>query len=72
MLVLKMQRVKLLGRIGNISLLGERSVLRRKVFTMDGHGKGNGVPCIIGGDREQEEVKKLKYFIMDGGCQYIE
>jgi len=63
-LVLKMQRVSLLGRIGNISVLGKKSVLRRKVFTMDGHGKGNGVPCIIAGDREQVEVMKLKYFNM--------
>jgi len=53
-----MQRVRLLGRIGNISVLGKNSVLRRKVFTMDGYGKGNGVPCIAGGDREQEEVMK--------------
>jgi len=67
-----MQRVRLLGRIGNISLLEEMAFLRRKVFTMDGPWKGNGVPCIAVGDREQEEVMKLKDFIMDGGCQYIE
>jgi len=72
MLVLKMQRVRLLGRIGNISLLGERSVLRRKIFTMEEPGKGNGVPRTTLGDREQEEVMKFKYFIMDCGCQYIE
>jgi hypothetical protein len=50
----------------------EKTVLRRNVFTMEGHGKGNGVPCTIIGDREQEEVMKLKYFNMDGCCQYIE
>jgi len=56
---LKMQRVSLLGRIVNISLLGEKAVLRRNVFTMEGHGKGNGVPGITVGDREQDEVMKL-------------
>jgi len=71
-LVLKMQRVRLLGRIGNISLSGEKSVLRRKVFTMEGPGKGNAVPCIIAGDREQDEVMKLKDFNMDFGCLNIE
>jgi hypothetical protein len=67
-----MQRVRLLGRIANISLLGEKSVLRRKVFTTEGPGKGNGVPFITVGDREQDEVMKLKDFNMDVGCQYIE
>jgi hypothetical protein len=62
-----MQRVSLLGRIVNISLLGEKAVLRRKVFTMEGHEKGNGVPCITVGVREQDEVKKLKDFNMVGG-----
>jgi len=67
-----MQRARLLLRTGNISLLGEKSVLRRKVFTMDGHGKENGVPRITVGDSEQEEVMKLKYFNMDDGSQYTE
>jgi len=71
-LVLKMHRVRLLGRIVNISLLGKKALLRRNVFTMEGHGKGKGVLCITGGDREQDEVMKLKDFIMDVGCQYIE
>ena len=71
-LVLKMQRVRLLGRIGNISLLEEKAVLRRKVLTMEGPGKGNGIPCITVGDREHDEVRKLKDFNMDVGCQYIE
>jgi len=57
-----MQRVRLLERIGNIFLLGEKAVLRRKVFTMEGHGKGNGIPCITVGDREHDEVRKLKNF----------
>jgi len=39
---------------------------------MEEPGKGNEVPCISVGDRELEEVMKLKDFIMDGGCQYIE
>jgi len=64
---LKMQRVSLLGRIVNISLLGEKAVLRRKVFTMEGHEKGNGVPCITVDVREQDEVMKLKDFNMVGG-----
>jgi hypothetical protein len=67
-----MQRVILLGRIANISLLGEKAVLRRKVFTMEGSGKGNGIPSIKVGDREHDEVRKLKDFNMDVGCQYIE
>jgi hypothetical protein len=53
---LKMQRVSLFGRIVNISLLGERAVLRRKVFTMEGPQKGNGVRCIRVGNREHDEV----------------
>jgi hypothetical protein len=39
---------------------------------MEGPGKGKGVPFITMGDREHDEVKKLKDFNMDGGCQYIE
>jgi hypothetical protein len=68
---LTMQRVSLLGRIVNISVLGKKAVLRRNVFTMEGPGKGNGVPCITVGDREHDEVTKLKDFNMDRGCQYI-
>ena len=41
---LKIQRVSWLGSNGNISLLGEKTVLRRNVFTMEEHGKGNEVP----------------------------
>jgi hypothetical protein len=66
-----MQRVSLLGRTGNISVLGEKTVLWRNVFTMEGHGKDKGVPCNTVGDRKQDEVMKLKDFIMNGGCQYI-
>jgi len=39
---------------------------------MEGPGKGNGIPCITVGDREHDEVRKLKDFNMDVGCQYIE
>ena len=67
-----MQRVSLLGRIGNISLLGEEAILRRNIFTMEEHGKGNGVPCLKVGDKEKDEVMNLKDFIMDGCCQYNE
>jgi hypothetical protein len=66
-----MQRVSLLRHTVNISVLGKKTVLRRKVFTMEGPGKANGVPCIGAGDREQDEVMKLKDFNMDGVCQYI-
>jgi hypothetical protein len=59
-----MQRVSFLGRIGNISLLGEKTVLRRNVFTMEGPEKGNGVPCITVGEREHDEVTKFKAFNM--------
>ena len=62
-LILKMQRVRLLGRNGNVSELEEKAVLRRNVFTMEGHGKGNGVPCITEDDKAQEEVKKFKDFL---------
>ena len=61
---------QLFGRIGNSSLLGEKAVLQRNVFTMEGLGRGNGVPCSSVGDREQDEVRKLKDFNKDGGCQY--
>jgi hypothetical protein len=62
----------LLGRIVNISVLGEKTVLRRNIFTTAGNGKGNGVPCITVGDREQDELMNLKDFNTDGACQYIE
>jgi hypothetical protein len=67
-----MQRVRSLGSNGNVFELEEKAVLRRNVFTMEGHGKGNGVPCISEDDKAQEEVMKFKGFIMNGGCQYIE
>jgi hypothetical protein len=62
-LVLKMQRVGFLGRNENVTVLEEKAILRRNVFTMEGNGKGNGVPCITEDDREQEEVMKLKDII---------
>jgi len=65
-----MQHVSLLGRTGNISVLGEKTDLRRNLFKMEGHGKGNGVPCITVGDREHDEVTKLTKCNKDGGCQY--
>jgi len=67
-----MHRFSLLGRNGNISVLRQKTVLRRNIFTMEEHVKGNGVPSLTLGDREQEEVMKLKDFIMNGGCQYTE
>jgi hypothetical protein len=67
-----MQRFSLFGRNGNISVFWQKTVLRRNVFTMEEHVKGNGVPCLRVGDREHEEVIKLKDFIMNGGCQYTE
>jgi len=57
-----MQRVSLLGRNGHISVLWQKAVLRRNLFTMEEHVKGNGVPCLTMGDREQEEVMKFKDF----------
>jgi hypothetical protein len=51
--------------------VGEKAVLRRNVFTMKGPGKGNGFPCITVGDWEQDEVRKLKNFNVDGGKQNI-
>jgi hypothetical protein len=38
---------------------------------MVGIVRGNGIPCISVGDREQKEVMKLKNFNMDGVRQYI-
>jgi hypothetical protein len=46
-------------------MFGEEAVLRRNVYTMEGPGKGNGVPCVIMGDREQDEVTKLKNINMN-------
>jgi hypothetical protein len=54
-----MQRVRLLRRVVNTAVLGEKAVLRRKVFTVDGPGKGNGVPRYKLGEGEQDEVKQL-------------
>ena len=71
-MVLKIQRVSLLGRIANISLFGEKAVLRVNVFTVEGPGKENGVPCFTVGDGKHDEVTKLKDFNMEGGRQYIE
>jgi hypothetical protein len=67
-----MQRVSLLGRIVNISLLGEKAVLRRNVFTMEGRWKGNGIAYSSVDDKEQVEVRILKDFNVEGGVQYIE
>jgi len=39
---------------------------------MEEHVKGNGVSSLTLGDKEQEEVMKLKDFVMKGGCQYTE
>jgi hypothetical protein len=72
MLVLKMQRVSLLGRIVNISLFEEKTVLRRNVLTVEGRWKGNRIACSSVGDKEQVEVNILKDFNVDGGVQYIE
>jgi hypothetical protein len=72
MFVLKMQLVNLLGRIVNISLLREKAVLRKNVFTMEGPGKGNGFSCSSVGGREQDEVTNLMDFNMYVGSQYME
>jgi hypothetical protein len=57
-----MQRFSLLRRFVNFSVLGEKAVQQRNVFTLEGPGKGNGVRCIKVGDRDQDEVTKLKDF----------
>jgi hypothetical protein len=67
-----MQRVRLLRRIVNTSILGEKAVLRRNVFTLEGPGKGNGVPCVTERDKEQEEVMKLKNINMYDHYRNIE
>jgi hypothetical protein len=54
-----MQRVRLLRRIVNTAVLGEKAVLRRNVFTVEGPGKGNVVPSFKLGEGEQDEVMKL-------------
>jgi hypothetical protein len=66
--VLKIQRVIFLGRIVNISLFRKKAVLRGNVFTMEGPGKENRVPCFKLCDWEHDEVKKLKEFSLDSGC----
>jgi hypothetical protein len=68
----KMQRVSLLGRFVNISFLGEKTVLRRNVFRMEGRWKGNGIACISVDDKLEVEVTILKNFNVDGGVQYME
>jgi hypothetical protein len=59
-----MQRVRLLRRIVNTAVLGEKGVLRRNVFTVEGPGKGNGVPCFKLGEWEHDEVTELNNIIM--------
>jgi hypothetical protein len=54
-----MQRVRLLSRIVNTSVLGEKAVLRRNVYSIEGPGKGSGVACVKLGEGEQDEVTKL-------------
>jgi hypothetical protein len=71
-LVLKMQRATLLRRIQYISLLGNKAVLQRKLFTSEGSGKGNGVPCSTTDDKALDEVMKLKDFNAVDRCEYIE
>jgi hypothetical protein len=39
---------------------------------MQGPGKGKEVPCITVGDREQDEVTKLKNFNMGYSCENTE
>jgi hypothetical protein len=39
---------------------------------MEGLVRRNGVPCSSVGDWEQDQVMKLKDFIMNGGCQQNE
>jgi hypothetical protein len=53
-------------------LAGRKGSSTKNVFTMEGRGKGNGIPCSSVGDREQDEVTKLKDFNMDGGSQCME
>jgi hypothetical protein len=72
MLVLKMQCVRLLGRITNISVLRKEAVLQRKLFTMEGSVKGNRVPCSTAGDMEQDKVMELNDFNMEGTYEYTE
>jgi hypothetical protein len=59
-----MQRVRLLRRVESSSVLGDKAVLRRNVFTLEGPGKGNGVASVTEGDKEQDEVMKLRYIQM--------
>jgi hypothetical protein len=72
MLVLKMRHVRLLRRIENISVLGDKALLQRTLFTSEGPGKGNGLLCNTTDDREQDEVMKLKDFNADSSCECIE
>jgi hypothetical protein len=43
----------------------EKAALRRNVFTIEGPGKGNRVACVTTGEREQDEVTKLKNINID-------
>jgi hypothetical protein len=50
--------------------VGGGAVLIRNIFTTAGHGKGNGLPSITVGDREQDEVMNLKDLNTDCSCYY--
>jgi hypothetical protein len=67
-----MQCLRLFGRAVTISVLREKAVLQRKLFTAEGSGNGNGVLWSTAGDREQDKVMKLKDFNKDSSCEYID
>jgi hypothetical protein len=53
-------------------MLVKKAVLRRNVFTMEGPVKGNGDPCVTTGEREQDEVTKLRNINIDVDYQITE
>jgi hypothetical protein len=60
-----MQSVRLLRRVVNTSVLREKAVLRRNVFTVEEPGKGKGVPRYKLGEGEQDEVTQLNINMYD-------
>jgi hypothetical protein len=67
-----MLRATLFGRMENICVLREKAILQRKLFTVSGSGKGNGVAFSDTCIKKEDEVMDLYDFYMTSSCKYIE
>ena len=52
----------MLVRIIKVAVSGEKVILQRKLFKMEGVGNGSGVPYSKTGDKEQDEVMRFHVF----------